>query len=74
MKMTQQHYEFLTDEVLPFAASSSAILKVADKLEGSNTYFNRTIFLARALGKWEERNIPDQAPKDINQLIREVTA
>ena len=74
MKMTQEHYEFLTDEVLPFAASPFAIQEVADKLEGPDTLFNRTVFLARALGKWRERNMPDQASKDMNQLIREVTA
>ena len=74
MKMTKQHYEFLTDEVLPLMASPSSIEEIADKLESTNDLFNRTVFLARALGKWEERNIPEQMVKDMNQLIREVTS
>tara|TARA_B110000971_G_C19772328_1_gene391402 strand:+ start:132 stop:356 length:225 start_codon:yes stop_codon:yes gene_type:complete len=74
MKMTKQHYEFLTDEVLPLMASPSSIEEVADKLESTNELFNRTVFIARALGKWEEQNIPEQMVKDLNQLIKEVTA
>ena len=66
-EMTRQHYEFLTDEVLPFMASPSSIEEVADKLGDTNPLFNRGVFMARALEKWEQKNIPQA-------MIEEVTS
>ena len=67
MKMSKQHYEFLTDEVLPLMASPSNLEEVADKLGDTNPLFNRGVFIARALEKWEQNNIPQE-------MIKEVTA
>lgn len=67
MKMSKQHYEFLTDEVLPLMASPSGLEEVADKLGDTNPLFNRGVFMARALEKWEQNNIPQE-------MIEEVTA
>lgn len=67
MKMTKQHYEFLADEVLPLMASPSNLEEVADKLEDTNPLFNRGVFMARALKKWEDKNIQQE-------MIEEFTA
>lgn len=74
MKMTKQHYEFLTDEVLPLMASPSSLEEVADKLEDTNPLFNRGVFMARALEKWEQKNIPPEMIEELDQLIKEVTS
>ena len=74
MKMTKQHYEFLTDEVLPLMASPSSLEEVADKLEDTNPLFNRGVFMARALKKWEEKNIPKAMIAELDQMIEEVTS
>lgn len=74
MKMTKQHYEFLTDEVLPLMASPSSLEEVADKLEGTNPLFNRGVFMDRALKKWEQKNIPQEMIEELDKLIEEVTS
>jgi len=74
MKMTKQHYEFLTDEVLPLMASPSSLEEVADKLGDTNPLFNRSVFMARALEKWEQNNIPKAMIEELDKLIEEVTA
>ena len=74
MKMSKQHYEFLTDEVLPLMASPSSLEEVADKLGDTNPLFNRDVFMARALEKWEQNNIPEAMIEELDKLIEEVTA
>ena len=74
MKMTKQHYEFLTDEVLPLMASPSNLEEVADKLGNTNPLFNRGVFMARALKKWEDKNIPKAMIAELDQMIEEVTS
>ena len=74
MKMTKQHYEFLTDEVLPLVASPSSLEEIADKLGDTNPLFNRGVFMARALEKWEQNNIPKAMIEELDKLIEEVTA
>ena len=74
MKMTKQHYEFLTDEVLPLMASPSNLEEVADKLGDTNPLFNRGVFMARALKKWEDKNIPKAMIAELDQMIEEVTS
>jgi hypothetical protein len=74
MKMTKQHYEFLTDEVLPLMASPSSLEEVADKLGNTNPLFNRGVFMARALEKWEDKNIPKAMIAELDQMIEEVTS
>ena len=60
MKMTKQHYEFLTDEVLPLMASPSSLEEVADKLGNTNPLFNRGVFMARALRSGKTRTFQRQ--------------
>ena len=74
MKMSKQHYEFLTDEVLPLMASPSSLEEVVDKLGDTNPLFNRDVFMARALEKWEQNNIPKAMIEELDKLIEEVTA
>ena len=74
MKMSKQHYEFLTDEVLPLMASPSSLEEVADKLGDTNPLFNRDVFMARAQEKWEQNNIPKAMIEELDKLIEEVTA
>ena len=73
MKMTRQHYIFLTDEILPLLASASSIEAIADKLEDTNDFFNRKVFTDRALEKWEQKNIPHHMIEELDRMIEEVT-
>lgn len=74
MKMTKQHYEFLTDEIMPLLPSCTSIEDVADKLESTNDLFNRAVFVARSLKKWEDKNIPRGMIECLDELIEEVTS
>lgn len=59
MKMSRQHFEFITDTIAPLLESATSIEVIADKLEETNPLFNRKVFTDRALKNWEEKNIAE---------------
>ena len=58
MKATRQHYQYIADNLAPLVSSPIVIEQIADDLEKLNDRFNRKKFLARAISKWEQKNLP----------------
>ena len=58
MKATRQHYEYIAENLTPLVSSPIVIEQIADDLEKLNKKFNRKKFLARAIAKWEQKNLP----------------
>ena len=65
MKMSRQHFEFITDTIAPLLESATSVEVIADKLEETNPNFNREAFTQRALKNWENENIP---PEEVSQI------
>ena len=58
MKATRRHFEYIADHLAPLVSSPIVIEQIADDLELLNDKFNRKKFLARAIAKWEQKNLP----------------
>jgi hypothetical protein len=58
LKATRQHYRYIADNFAPLVSSPIVIEQIADDLEKLNKKFNRKKFLARAIAKWEQKNLP----------------
>ena len=58
MRVTRQHFEYIADNFAPLVSSPIVIEQIADDLELLNDRFNRKKFLARAIAKWEQKNLP----------------
>ena len=55
MRLSKQHFEFLADEVAPLLSWATGIEELADKLEATNTNFDRKKWVRRASNNWETR-------------------
>jgi len=56
----RRHYEWFAQNVGPLLASPTDAERLADLFEQDNPAFKRGVFVSKTIGRWEERNIPEE--------------